>query len=52
MEPESRYFEPCQSEDGQRARREIAPVGRRKNAVLEIRPEKMKVRDEKNCQTL
>jgi hypothetical protein len=52
MKSESRHFEPNQSQNGQRARSEIAPVSWRKNAELEIRSEEMKVRNEENCQTL
>ena len=50
MESESGDFEPDQSQDGQRARGEVTPVWWRENAVLEVRSEKMKVRDEKNRQ--
>jgi len=52
METESRYFEPHQSQDSQRARNEPAPIGRRKNAVLEVGSEKMKVSDKENRQSL
>jgi hypothetical protein len=45
METESRYFEPDQSQNGQRSSRKIAPVGGRKNAVFEVGPEKVKVCD-------
>src|SRR5207249_3771035 len=52
METESRYFEPDQSEDSQRAGCEPTPVSWRKNAELEVGPEKVKVRDNENRQPL
>src|ERR687892_914498 len=52
METESRYFQPHQSRDGQRAGCKPAPISGRKNAVLEIGPEKMKVSDKENRQAL
>src|ERR1051326_5206930 len=52
VETESRHMKPRESQDSQRARGEIAPVSWRKNAVFEIRSEKVKVSDEENCQPL
>ena len=52
METEPGYFQPHQSEDRQRAGREPTPVGWRKNAVLVVGPEKVKVRDNENREPL
>jgi len=52
METQPRYFYPGQSQDGQRAGREIAPVRRRKEAVFEVGREKVKIDDEENRQGL
>src|SRR5207248_11351932 len=52
METESRYFEPNQSQNGYRAGCESAPIGRRQCAVLEVSPEKVKVRNNENRQSL
>src|SRR5438552_19025703 len=50
MKTESRYFQPHQIQDRQRAGREPTPVGRRKCAVLEVGSEKVKVSDKENRQ--
>ncbi len=50
MKSESGYLGPGQSQDRQRAPDQVAPIGWRKYAVLEIRADEMKVRDEKNRQ--
>src|SRR5213080_3656641 len=52
MKTESRYFQPRQIHDGQRAGRNPTPVRRRKCTVLEVGPEKMKVSDKENRQPL
>jgi len=52
METESRYFEPNQSQNGHRAGCESAPIGWRQYAVLEVGPEKVKVRNNENRQSL
>jgi hypothetical protein len=52
VKPEARQFEPDQSQNRQRACREIAPIGRWKNAMLVVSREEMEISDEKNCQPL
>src|SRR6476659_7529649 len=52
VETQSRNLKPNRSQNSQRAGCNVAPVGWRKNAMLEIGSEKMKVCDEKNCQPL
>src|SRR5262245_539471 len=52
MESEARHFEPSQSQNRQRTRCEVAPVRRRKHAMLEVGAEKVKIGDNENCQAL
>ena len=52
METKPRYFEPGQSEDRQYGPRNVAPIRRRKHAMLEIGREKMKIDDKQNRQAL
>ena len=52
METKARYFEPDQSEDRQRDRRDVAPIRRRKHAMLEVSREKVKIDDEQDGEAL